>query len=170
MGYLLVLVTLHRGLQLVFSNPTRIGDTKYLNWCSCGTLRPDLAWFRCNGGWPFGAHPAGIHCNQLFMLPNEDALRASPPCRVKGSWQALWRGALQKNKLHPSPIPLFKVPGLFKLPAPLTILAGESCSLLRPYSGLFLASATCVKAYMKYSWHLFYMKSEETANGGGVPR
>ena len=36
--------------------------------------------------------------------------------------------------------------GLFKLPAPLTILASERCSLLRPHSGFFLVSSTCVKA------------------------
>ena len=72
-------------------------------------------------------------------------VRASPPCRVKGSWQALWRG-LAKNMPHPSPILLFKQPRLFKLPAPLTILAIERCSLLRPNSGFFLASPTCVKA------------------------
>ena len=47
---------------------------------------------------------------------------------------------------HPSPIPLFKLPGLFKLPAPLTILASLPFSLLRPKSGILLASATCVKA------------------------
>ena len=53
---------------------------------------------------------------------------------------------LEKNMPHPSPIPLFKLPGLFKLPAPLTILAGERCSLLRPNSGFFLPSTTCVEA------------------------
>ena len=47
---------------------------------------------------------------------------------------------------HPSPIPLFKLSGLFKLPAPLTILASLPFSLLRLNSGIFLASATCLKA------------------------
>ena len=41
---------------------------------------------------------------------------------------------------------------------------------LRPHSGFFLASATYVKAYRKYSCHLFYMKSQEATNGGGMPR
>ena len=52
-------------------------------------------------------------------------LRASPPgistCCVKGSWQALWRCLAEKSA--PS-----LLPGLFKLPAPLTILPGERCS------------------------------------------
>ena len=82
------------------------------------------------------------------------SLRASPPCRVKGSWQALWRGLAEKQA-PPLSNPALQTARAFKLPAPLTILAGESCSLLRPYSGLFLDSTTRVKAYRKYSWHLF---------------
>ena len=71
------------------------------------------------------------------------------PAALKGLGKP-FDAALHKNMPHPSPIPLFKLPGLFKLPAPLTILAGERCSLLRQHSGFFLASAICVKAYMKY--------------------
>ena len=48
-------------------------------------------------------------------------IRASPPLRVKGSAQALWRGVAEKSA------PPF-LPGLFKLRAPLTILPGERCS------------------------------------------
>ena len=33
-GYHLVLVTLHRGLQLVLSKTIRLGDSKYHIWCS----------------------------------------------------------------------------------------------------------------------------------------
>ena len=36
LGYRLVLVTLHRSLQLVLSKTIRIGETKYHIWCSGG--------------------------------------------------------------------------------------------------------------------------------------
>ena len=60
------------------------------------------------------------------------------PAALKGLGKP-FDAALKKNMPHPSPIPLFK------LQAPLTILVGERCSLLRPNSGFFLPSATCVK-------------------------
>ena len=68
----------------------------------------------------------------IYTLP----LRASPPLQGLGK---PFDTALEKNMPHPSPIPLFK------LSVPLTILAGERCSLMRPHSGFFLGSATCVK-------------------------
>ena len=84
-------------------------------------------------------------------------IRASPPCCVKGSWLALWRGLGEKT----CPTPLHKhgldCQGSSNFPF-------HSLSLLRPHSGFFLASATCVKAYRKYCWHLFYMKSKEATN------
>ena len=83
-----------------------------------------------------GQHPSVSKYNHLEHLH---------PAALKGLGKP-FDAALEKNMPHPSPIPLFKLPGLFKLPAPLTILAGERCSLLRPHSGFFLASATCVKA------------------------
>ena len=67
------------------------------------------------------------------------------PAALKGLGKP-FDAALEKNMPHPSPIPLFKLPRLFKIPAPLSILAGERCSLLLPNSGFFLPSATCVKA------------------------
>ena len=61
----------------------------------------------------------GIFHRILSVLHN--IVRASPPLRVKGSWQTLWRGLAEKSA---PPLLL----GLFNLPAPLTILPGERCS------------------------------------------
>jgi hypothetical protein len=76
-----------------------------------------------------------LSCNWIFDMiryihesgTQKSFVRASPPCRVKGSWQALWRG-FGENLTHPSCPGSSNLPGLFKLPAPLTVLADERCS------------------------------------------
>jgi hypothetical protein len=66
-------------------------------------------------------------CHQCPVMSMWLSVRASPPCRVKGSWQALWRGLGEKLSRH-SCQGSSNLSGLFKLPAPLTILPGERCS------------------------------------------
>jgi hypothetical protein len=54
-------------------------------------------------------------------------LRAFHPCASKGLGKP-FDVAWQKNQPHPSCPGSSNLPGLFKLPAPLTILPGERCS------------------------------------------
>ena len=96
-------------------------------------------------------------------------LRASPPCRVKGSWQALWRGLGEKSA------PPF-LPGLFKLPAPLTILPGERCSCCahisgpRPLAIRWIVSLLRIKSTFGNIPDSFSgWRANMQGNGGGVP-
>jgi hypothetical protein len=66
-------------------------------------------------------------------------LRASPPCRVEGTWQALWRGLAEKTS-PPLSNPAALIARALQTSGSTHYPSGWALLLLRPYSG---ASSTC---------------------------
>ena len=66
-------------------------------------------------------------------------LRASPPCRVEGTWQALWRGPGEKIA-PPLSNPTALIARALQTSGSTYYLHGWALLLLRPHSG---ASSTC---------------------------
>ena len=89
------------------------------------------------------------------------------PAALKGLGKP-FDAALKKNMPHPSPIPLFKLPGLFKLPAPLTILAGERCSLLRPNLGYFCPQPLVLRLQEIFMTPFLYEEKRSRQRWGSV--
>ena len=74
-------------------------------------------------------------------LPKFDQLRASPPCRVEGNWQALWRGLGEKTA-PPLSNPAALIARALQTSGSAHYPPGWALLLLRPHSG---ASSTCVQ-------------------------
>ena len=69
-----------------------------------------------------------------------DVLRASPPCRVKGSWQALWRSLGEEKSAPPLSNPMALIARALQPSGSTHYPCGWALHLLRPHSG---ASSTC---------------------------
>ena len=105
--------------------------------------------------------PAGVGGSSFLSLAFLSFLvlrSISTPAALKGLGKP-FNAALEKNPSHPSPIPRPWLPGLFKLPAPLTILAGERCACCAHIPGPHPLAIQWIVPLLgiigKYSWPFF---------------